>query len=205
MGLDDIAWPVHTERLSLRRASVDDAEAIWQIRSRPGVSDWLTRAATDRDEFVAYTTAPARLAKTLVVELRHEPGTIIGDLMIAIQDPWAQYEVADRVRGVEAELGWVISPDHRGNGYATEAVLAMLSICFDRLRLRRVIANCFADNEASWRVMERVGMRREVHTIRESLHRSGRFLDGLGYGMLDDEWRARGAQPASASSPSGAS
>jgi RimJ/RimL family protein N-acetyltransferase len=36
--------------------------------------------------------------------------------------------------------------------------------------------------------MERVGMRREVHAIRESLHRSGQWLDTLGYAILDEEW-----------------
>ena len=190
MTLDDIPWPICTERLLLRRATVDDAEAIWSIRSQPGVSDWLTRAAVDHDEFVAYTTEPKRFAKTLVVELLAEPGSIIGDLMISIKDPWAQFEVVDEARGVEAELGWVFAPDHGGRGYATESVRAAMSICFDQLGLRRVIANCFADNESSWRLMERIGMRREVHTVRESLHRSGHWLDGLGYAMLAEEWQA---------------
>ena len=189
--LEHIPWPIRTERLLLRRATVDDAEAIWSIRSRPGISDWLTRAADDHDEFVTYTTEPGRLAKTLIVELLDRPGTIIGDLMVSIQDPWAQHEVVEQAKGVEAELGWVFSPDHGGRGYATEAVRAAMSICFDGLGLRRVVANCFADNESSWRLMERVGMRREVHTVEESLHRSGRWLDGLGYAMLADEWRAR--------------
>ncbi len=57
------------------------------------------------------------------------------------------------------------------------------------LGLRRVTAGCFAANEASWRLMERVGMRREIHTVRESLHRSGEWLDGMGYALLADEWR----------------
>ncbi|HSJ91085.1 MAG TPA: GNAT family protein [Ilumatobacter sp.] len=208
MTLDDIDWPVRTDRLLLRRATVDDGGAIWSIRSQPGVSDWLTRAAVDREEFVTYTTEPKRLAKTLVVELRDQPGTIIGDLMVSIQDPWAQFEVTDQARGVEAELGWVFAPEHGGRGYATEAVRAAMSICFDRLGLRRVVANCFADNESSWRLMERVGMRREVHTVRESLHRSGQWLDGLGYAILADEWRTRPDerdQPPSASRPSGPS
>lgn len=170
---------------------MDDADAIWAIRSRPGVSDWLTRAADDHDAFVAHMAEPGRLAKTVIVELIEPAGTVVGDLMISIQDPWAQYEVVDQVRGVEAELGWVLSPEYGGCGYATEAVLAAMTICFDRLGLRRVIANCFADNESSWRLMERVGMRREVHTRRESLHRSGEWLDGLGYAMLADEWRDR--------------
>jgi RimJ/RimL family protein N-acetyltransferase len=38
--------------------------------------------------------------------------------------------------------------------------------------------------------MERVGMRREAHNLRDSLHRSGDWLDGMGYALLADEWRA---------------
>lgn len=64
---------------------------------------------------------------------------------------------------------------------------ALLRICFVELGLRRVTASCFLDNTASWRLMERLGMRREAHTVRESLHRSGQWLDGLTYAMLAEE------------------
>jgi RimJ/RimL family protein N-acetyltransferase len=40
--------------------------------------------------------------------------------------------------------------------------------------------------------MERVGLRRETHAVRESLHRSGRWLDVVGYALLADEWPATG-------------
>jgi RimJ/RimL family protein N-acetyltransferase len=53
-----------------------------------------------------------------------------------------------------------------------------------------VIAQCFADNEPSWRLMERLGMRREQHTKQDSLHRNGEWLDGMMYALLRDEWRA---------------
>jgi len=109
--------------------------------------------------------------------------------MIRVEDAWAQAELADQARGVQAELGWVLHPGHTGRGYATEAVCALIQLCFEDLGLRRVTASCFADNAASWRLMERVGMRREVYTIRESLHRSREWLDGMGYALLADEWR----------------
>jgi RimJ/RimL family protein N-acetyltransferase len=85
----------------------------------------------------------------------------------------------------------VFSPDHAGRGYATEAVRELIRICFTDLGLRRLTANCFAGNEASWRLMERVGMRRELYTVRDSLHRSGQWLDGIGYALLADEWQER--------------
>lgn len=186
--LDEVTWPVRTRRLAIRPAVAADFDEVWEFRRLEEVTRWMTTAATDREAFRAKFEDPDRLAKTLVFEL---DGVVIGDLMLLIEDGWAQAEVADRARGVEAELGWCLHPAYSGQGLATEAVEALIEICFDRLKLRRVTANCFADNVASWRLMERVGMRREVYTVQESLHRSGVWLDGMGYGLLADEWRAR--------------
>ena len=114
--------------------------------------------------------------------------------MLRREDAWAQLDVADQARGAQAELGWVLDPAYTGHGYATEAVRELLRYCFEDLGVRRVVANCFLDNDTSWRLMERVGMRRELHAVRESLHRSGRWLDTVGYAILAEEWSpVRGA------------
>jgi len=185
--LDAVHWPVRTRRLTIRPAVRDDVDPLWQIRRLDSVGRWMRSAAADPDEFRSEFHAPERLAKTLVIEL---DGVVIGDLMLAVEDGWAQNEVAERARAVQAELGWCLDPGYEGNGYATEAVAELLRVCFQDLGLRRVTANCFADNLPSWRLMERLGMRRELHTVRESLHRSGDWLDGLGYALLADEWRS---------------
>jgi RimJ/RimL family protein N-acetyltransferase len=67
-------------------------------------------------------------------------------------------------------------------------VRELLRCCFQDLGLRQVTANSFLDNDTSWRLMERVGMRREPHAARESLHRSGRWLDTVGCAILGEEW-----------------
>src|SRR6476661_5239574 len=175
--LDAVTWPVRTARLSLRRTTPDDLEATWEYRGLAEVGRWLTSASSTIEEYRATFADPDRLAMLLVVEL---DGAVIGDLMVKVGDAWAQ-----------AEVGWALHPDHTGHGYATEAVRELLRVCFDELGLRRITADCFADNEVSWRLMERVGMRREIHTLQESLHRSGEWLDGLGYALLADEWRGR--------------
>ena len=118
-------------------------------------------------------------------------GTVIGDLMIGIEDSWSQAEVADAARGTAATIGWALDPAFGGRGLATEAVDALLRICFIDLGVRRVRADCFTANEPSWRLMERVGMRREAHTVGDALHRSGRWYDGYQYAILAEEWRAR--------------
>ncbi len=185
--LDDLTWPRPTQRLSIRPALPSDLDATWKFRQLESVCRWMTSFPQDREEYRATFEDPDRLAKTLLIEL---DGVVIGDLMLAIEDSWAQSEVADHARGVQAELGWCLDPDQGGQGYATEAVASLVELCFDSLGLRRVTANCFADNMASWLLMERIGMRREIYAVRESLHRSGEWLDGMGYALLADEWRS---------------
>jgi RimJ/RimL family protein N-acetyltransferase len=186
-ALADLRWPVLTDRLSLRPATPDDVETTWRFRRLPEVSHWLTSAG-DPEGYRARFLDPGRLATTLLIE---QGDAVVGDLMLRVEDAWSQAEVAEQARGVQAELGWVLDPASRGQGLASEAVRELFRLSFDELGLRRVTANCFADNTASWRLMERVGMRREVHAVAESLHRSGVWLDGLGYALLAEEWRAR--------------
>ena len=188
--LDAVGWPVRTERLLLRPARVEDVAATYRIRSLPEVAQWITSAPGDPASYAASFTEPERLARTLVVELGTDGGPVVGDLMLWVGDGWAQAEVAEAARASEAELGWVLDPAHAGRGLATEAVRVLLETCFTTLALRRVTAQCFTDNTASWRLMERVGMRRESHAVRESLHRELGWLDSFGYAVLAEEWCA---------------
>ena len=183
-----LTWPRHTERLSLRPITSEDFKALWQIRRQESVGRWMTSTSADWDRFVETMGLEDRMAKTLVIQ---RDGVVIGDLMLAPENAWAQSEVADRAEGVQAEIGWCVDPAEEGHGYATEAVRELIRLAFEDLGLRRLVANAFAANEASWRLMERVGMRREVYTVRESLHRSGEWMDGIGYALLADEWTAR--------------
>jgi len=187
-SLDDLDWPVLTDRLVIRRATPEDLEATWAFRRRPDVTRWMGGAPRTLEEYAQGYLEPKRMAETLVVE--HD-GTVIGDLTVEIRDGWAQEEVAEQARGTVAELGWVLDPDRGGHGFATEAVRALLGICFDGLGLRRVVALCFADNEPSWRLMERVGLRREGLHLRESLHRDRGWIDSCAYALLAEEWRER--------------
>ena len=108
--LSAVDWPVRTERLSIRPCTIDDLEATWRFRSAPGVGEWLNQAHDDRAEYEERFRDPERMALILVVE---REGEIIGDQMLVIEDAWAQVEVADQARGVQAEIGWIIDPDSR--------------------------------------------------------------------------------------------
>ncbi|GAA2253603.1 GNAT family protein [Actinomadura luteofluorescens] len=185
--LDRLDWPILTNRLLLRRAAPGDVDATWAFRQLPEVYEWVGAATTMYDDYRERFLREERLADLLIVEL---DGRVIGDLMLQIHDAWAQEEVADQAKGVQGELGWTLDPSYGGKGYATEAVRALIDVAFGSLGLRRLQADCFYDNEASWRLMERVGMRREQHTVRDSLHRTKGWLDGLSYALLAKEWPA---------------
>jgi RimJ/RimL family protein N-acetyltransferase len=185
--LRDLDWPVPTRRLVLRPAVDEDEEAIWAYRKLATTSKWLNTEHRDRAAFGEAFGDPADRADTLVIE---RDGAVIGNLLVRIEDAWSQIEVREQAAGTQAEIGWVLHPDHVGHGYATEAVGEVLRVCFNQLGLRRVVAGCFAGNVASWRLMERVGMRREQHSVRDALHRSGEWMDGYGYALLAEEWRA---------------
>ena len=176
---------LRTERLALRAATAEDAKPTYEYRRLEEVGEWLTERPSSFEAYERTFLEPARLAAAIIVEL---DGVTIGDFMLRVEDAWAQAEIRDQARNKQAELGWVLDPAYTGKGYATEAVLEMLRFSFEELGIHRVVANCFADNTASWRLMERIGMRRETHTVRESLHRSGQWLDGYTYALLDDEW-----------------
>ena len=185
-----LARALRTKRLTLRPATDKDAEPTWAYRRLDAVNEWLTGAPADFEQYRTSFRAPARLAATVIVEVADTAvPVVIGDFMLRQQDAWSHLEVADRAKNAETELGWVLDPTYTGFGYATEAVRELLRYCFDELAVHRVTANCFLANETSRRLMERVGMRRETHAIGESLHRSGQWLDTVGYAVLADEWR----------------
>ena len=61
--------------------------------------------------------------------------------------------------GRDLELGYWIGGTFRGQGYASEAAMAALELAAALLPRRRVIAECRPENHASWRVLEKLGLR----------------------------------------------
>lgn len=178
-------WPQETERLLVRPAAPSDAETTWAYRKFPQVTQWITSAWGDFADYSESFLIPERIQSRLVVE--HE-GDVIGEVMVQPVDAWTQREVSELGKNMEAELGWAFDPQFSGRGLATEAIARIIDVCFTDLGLRRVTARCFADNEPSWRLMERLGMRREAHLVAAALHRERGWSDGYGYALLAEEW-----------------
>jgi RimJ/RimL family protein N-acetyltransferase len=183
--LDRVSWPLKTARLTIRPATAQDLAAVFAYRSLPDVGRWMPHQPEEFAAWLLQLDGTAMLERTLVMEA---DGEVVGDLYLHIEDAWAQREVQDRAKQSQAEIGWALSPEHQGHGYAAEGVAELVRACFEELGLRRLTAVAFADNEASLRLMEKIGMQREALYRRESLHRELGWVDSVVYALLREDW-----------------
>jgi RimJ/RimL family protein N-acetyltransferase len=78
----------------------------------------------------------------------------------------------------------------QGRGYGSEAVGALVRYLFAERGKHKVCADCDTRNAASWRLLERLGFRREGE-LRESFRDGSTWADDYVYGLLASEWAAR--------------
>jgi len=94
----------------------------------------------------------------------------------------------------EASVGWILHRDYWKRGYGTEVAEALLRFGFDELNLHRITAECDAKNHGSYRIMEKIGMRREglfIASRPANKVTDQPYSDGLLYAMLKEEWEAQ--------------
>lgn len=181
------SYPITTDRLILRPFTPGDLDALHAYQSLPSVARYLYWDARDRAataEALERRLAMPALEKegdvlVLAVVLR-ETGELIGDVNLA----WLSAEHE------QGEFGFVLHPAFHGHGYAREAAVEMLRLGFEGLGLHRIIGRCDGRNEASAKLMAKLGMRREAHFVQNEIVK-GERTDELVYAMLNEEWAAR--------------
>lgn len=176
---------METERLILRPFCADDLKLIERIYCDEEMLKYTPFDAMSRDEARAHLDRVIREfgqpSYELAVLLK-DSGEKIGRTHIAV----------DRETDT-GMIGWFLLPEHRGRGYATELTHALISLSFDVLHLHRVNAVCNPENEASWHVLEKCGMRREAHfrqKCRYVKRGAVRWEDELEYALLANEREA---------------
>jgi RimJ/RimL family protein N-acetyltransferase len=178
-------YPLRTARLLLRPFEERDLDDVFAYRSLPEVNTYLYSEPYTREQAVENLQKWIKLHEltaegqslTLAVVLPEED-RVIGKVDLE----W----LSEQHR--QGEVGYIFSPAFQGKGYAREATEAMLKVGFEDLGLRRIIAQCDPRNEPSWRLMERLGMRREAH-FREFEIFKGEWGDLFVYAMLAEEYR----------------
>lgn len=161
---------LETERLILRRIEESDYLDMYDYSRREDVTRYLLWSPHPSPDYT----------RGYVHSLRHQyrngefydwaiilrGGGMIGTVGFTRLDPQNNC----------GELGYVISPRYHGKGIATEAASVVLRFGFQRLGLNRIEARYMAENLASRRVMEKLGMRFEgIH--RQSMRVKGVYRD----------------------------
>lgn len=88
-----------------------------------------------------------------------------------------------------AELGYWIGLPYWGKGIASEAAQEVVRFGFETLELHRIYANCFVGNDASAKILLKLGMRHEGR-LRQHFKKWDEYRDSDNYGLLLEEWRA---------------
>ncbi|MCG3208874.1 MAG: hypothetical protein FOGNACKC_02487 [Anaerolineae bacterium] len=165
---------------------------------------------SDLDAFLAYRTDPVvaryqgwpwpytrNMALAFLVEMQAKtPGSPTGWYQWAIerrQTPGLVGDCAMNIRAAEphqAEIGVTLAPAYQGQGYAFEAINRLLAYLFVELALHRVTATCDVENNASARLLERLGLRREAHFVQNFWFRDG-WASEYQYAILRSEWNVR--------------
>jgi RimJ/RimL family protein N-acetyltransferase len=176
-------YPILTKQLLLRPLHADDTAALHAYRSREDVCRFLLHEPQTREQVAARATSSrseltdeGQVLSLAVVE--RATGALVGDVVLI----WLSQEHR------AGEIGYVLNPDHAGNGYATEAGAALLRLGFDGLGLHRIVGRLDARNVASARVLEKLHLRREAHFV-ENEFIKGEWTDELVYAALASEWR----------------
>lgn len=177
---------IQTPRLRLVSLAACDARALFEYRSDPEVSRYQSWEPRSIDEV-------SRFVEDLQSVAFDTPGTWyqfgirLRDTDLLIGDMGVRFPLEDTR---QAEIGITIAPSWQGQGFAVEAVNAMLAHLFTTSEKHRVFASVDPRNLASLALLKRVGMRQEALHL-QSLFFKGEWVDDAVFALLQEEWKGR--------------
>jgi [ribosomal protein S5]-alanine N-acetyltransferase len=175
---------IETDRLLLRKITLNDAKDMFEYAADPEVSEyttWSTHASIDDTKYFIKSLIKMYKRRELVdwgIEHKAEK-KFIGTC------GYVEWSMTHS----RAEIGYALSNKYWNQGYMSEAVNAIMDFGFREMLLNRIEAKCKLNNIASARVMEKVGMQLEG-ILRQQLFVKGRYWDLKLYSILRDDFFA---------------
>ena len=169
---------LRTQRLLLRPFGTDDVDDVYAYASGPdwnrylGLPEPYTRRSAESFVATAILDDPTTRLRWAIVHEEH----VVGGIHLEFDSPGA------------AELGYSLAQPLWGRGLATEATMAVVAHGFEECELARIWAYADIRNEASLRVLEKIGMRREGVLRSRRVVRDER-VDDVFYAVLRHEWQ----------------
>jgi len=179
-------FPITTDRMILRAFEECDLEDLFRLRGDREITRYLPHHAETCED--ARELLDKRMARRAILEdgdklncaaVLKDTGEFVGEIGL--------FSVPNEPHTLE--LGYVLLPKFHGGGFANEGSRALLQLAFEEGGYHRVIARCLGGNEASFKAMKRLGMRKEGYF--ESAEKVGdTWHDMILCAILEDEWRA---------------
>jgi RimJ/RimL family protein N-acetyltransferase len=174
---------IETERLIIRRFRCDDWMDLYEYLSNEEVVRYEPYGVFSEEDCKKEAARRSSDSAFWAVCLK-DSGKLIGNVYFSRQEP---EEFSNW------EIGYVFNSEYWGKGYAAESCRAVIDYGFRELNVRRIVAMCNPVNTQSWRLLERLKMRREGHLIKNIFFEKdeqGRpvWLDTYEYAILAEEW-----------------
>jgi len=178
-----------TERLLLRHFTLDDVGDVLEYTNDPEWARYqvgippVPYTRKDAETLVAMFSDTSKWDGIGILQLFAIvlEGKVIGELCLNQRDE-------DR-KNDRSELTYSLSRQHWGKGLTTEAARAAMNWAFQTYSFYRMYAWSDPRNIGSWRVLEKLGMKREG-LLRSHMKWNGEFRDQEYYGILRAEWKA---------------
>jgi RimJ/RimL family protein N-acetyltransferase len=172
---------IETDRLRIRILDFKDKETLFAYRIMPEVfayQSWNPPRMDEVETFIRQNlaTPPNTINTWLQLAICLRTGPMIGDIGIHFLEDDAQ-----------VEIGYTLSPDYQGRGYAFEAVKAVVNYLFLNLKKHRITASVDPENQKSISLLKKLGFRQEGH-FKKSILIRGEWCDDVIYAMLEEEW-----------------
>lgn len=178
-----LEYPIKTKRLLLSPYQIDLTKDLYELKQLPETHRYN------------YTSVPTMddISKSITQWLEYDYQNPKGCLELGILLKETQKFIGYiGLKGHEfnkdstAEIYYTIHRDYFGMKYGTEAVSGILDFAFNVLEMHRIWAGATCENVGSWKLMEKVGMRRETHWIKDR-PKPGSWVDGKGF-QETDQW-----------------
>ena len=179
---------ITTERLIVRPFRDSDAGDLYDYLSRPEVFTFEHGGPVSAEVAQKIAREWAQSTQFHAMTLREPPHKLIGHVSLERSGP-------EHLR--TWEIGYMVHPDFQRLGYAAEASRALIRYAFTELGAHRIVSHCSPENPASWKVLEKCGLRKEGLELKNIYFRTDengdpRWFDSYWYAILEEEFFAGG-------------
>lgn len=177
---------LETQRLILRELRLSDIDRIYRYANDESINRYLLFGDLAKEDgarkYVQKAMASAALDTNIEQRMQYKLALLVKPEIDFIGSCWLDITDATHKR---ASIGYFIDNRYWGRGYATEAAKALLKYGFETLKLHRIEATCDADHQATRRVLEKAGLKREAR-LRQHRRRQSLWTDSCLYAIVEN-------------------